>query len=143
MYWHSTSLAHANLENVLKRKARLGRVRRRNLLVRFARDVTASQAAKLVGVNRDTTNHWYREFREAILAESKRQMSPFSGEIELDEPYVGGPKKRDTRQWYSKTSGASRNGDSRSLMESHKKRSCFTSRKLSSDTTTGVLYLNH
>ena len=60
----------------------------------FATDVSATHAAVLVGVNRNTANTWYRMFREAIFAHQDNDTPFFSGEIELDESYFGGPRKK-------------------------------------------------
>lgn len=67
---------------------------RRKLLACFASDLTASQAAEMTGVNRNTANAWYRNFREQILAHAGRESPKLSGEIELDESYFGGPRKK-------------------------------------------------
>jgi transposase len=48
----------------------------------------------LAGVNRNTVNTWYQMFREAILAHQDSDTPFFSGEIELDESYFGGPRKK-------------------------------------------------
>lgn len=67
---------------------------RRKLLACFANDLTAAQAAKMVGVNRNTVNAWYRNFREQILAFVQKESPKFSGEIELDESYFGGLRRK-------------------------------------------------
>ena len=79
---------------MLKRKPRLGRVKRRKLLAHFANDVTATQAAHLVGVNRNTANQWYRNFREQIRVHQEQDFPKLSGEVELDESYFGGQRKK-------------------------------------------------
>ena len=67
---------------------------REKLLACFAHDLTAAQAAMMTRVNRNTVNVWYRNFREQILAEIEREIPRFSGEIELDESYFGGPRRK-------------------------------------------------
>lgn len=79
---------------MLKRKSRLSIRTRRKLLECFAADLTATQTAKLLDVNRNTVNRWYVSFREQILAFTQAAMPKFSGEIELDESYFGGPRKK-------------------------------------------------
>lgn len=60
----------------------------------FANDLTASQAAKMCRINRNTANAWYRKFREQILAYTTQEYPRFSSEVELDESYFGGPRKK-------------------------------------------------
>ena len=79
---------------MLKRKARIGKSKIKKLAACFAEDLTATQTAKLIGVNRNTANSWYRRFRERILAHQENNTPFFKGEIELDESYFGGPRKK-------------------------------------------------
>ena len=74
--------------------SRLSAKKRAHLLKCFVADISATQAAALVGLNRNTTNTWYRLFREAILAQQDGGTPFFSGEVELDESYFGGPRKK-------------------------------------------------
>ena len=67
---------------------------REKLLACFAHDLTAAQAAKMSRVNRNTVNVWYRNFREQILAHVQSESPKFSGEVELDESYFGGPRRK-------------------------------------------------
>ena len=68
----------------------------------FAVDLTATQAAQLLGLNRKTVNRYYRLFREAIHAHQNRQIAALVGVVECDEIYFGqarprgvpGPRKR-------------------------------------------------
>jgi transposase len=49
----------------------------------------------VVGVNRNTVNLWYRNIREQILEWTESSPTKkLSGEIELDESYFGGPRKK-------------------------------------------------
>ena len=75
-------------------RAKLKKSKRRKLCECFANDLTATQAARMVGINRNTANLWYRLFRERILEHGAQSMPRFSGEIELDESYFGGPRKK-------------------------------------------------
>src|SRR3989338_10585208 len=79
---------------MLQRRPRLPIRTREKLLACFAHDLTAAQAAMMTRVNRNTVNVWYRNFREQILAEIEREIPRFSGEIELDESYFGGPRRK-------------------------------------------------
>ncbi len=78
----------------MKRKARIGKSKIKQLIACFAEDLTAAQTAKLVEINRNTANSWYRRFREKILARQENNTPFFKGEIELDESYFGGPRKK-------------------------------------------------
>lgn len=79
---------------MLKRKARLKKSTRKKLLECFANDLSATQTANLLGVNRNTVNAWYRFFREQILSHVQAETPKFSGEVELDESYFGGPRRK-------------------------------------------------
>ena len=49
----------------------------------------------MLGVNRNTVNRWYRNFREQIVEHLESSPAQkLSGEIELDESYFGGPRKK-------------------------------------------------
>lgn len=48
----------------------------------------------MVRVNRNTANLWYRTFREQILAYTQSKTPKLSGEVELDESYFGGPRRK-------------------------------------------------
>ena len=78
----------------MKRKARIGKSKIKKLAACFAEDLTATQTANLVEVNRNTVNSWYRRFREKILQYQGNNTPFFKGEIELDESYFGGPRKK-------------------------------------------------
>ena len=59
----------------------------------FASDISAAPTAKIVGVNRNTTNDWFNCFRKEILKFQEKENGSFQGEGELDESYFGGKKK--------------------------------------------------
>lgn len=60
----------------------------------FASDISATQAAEIVGVNRNTINDWCNSFREKIAEYQEHENGSFHGEVELDESYFGGPRKK-------------------------------------------------
>ena len=68
----------------------------------YCADLTASQAALLLGLNRKTVNRYYGLFRLAIAASQERDLAAFSGIVEVDESFFGaervrghpGPRKR-------------------------------------------------
>ena len=65
-------------------------------------DLTTSQAALLLGLNRKTVNRYFTRFRLAIAAAQERDLAAFSGVVEVDESLFGaervqghpGPRKR-------------------------------------------------
>ena|SRR3989344_132553 len=74
--------------------SRLRKSTRRKIADCFVADVSATQAAKLVGVNRKTINDWYNSFRKKIAEYQENENGSFHGEVELDESYFGGPRKK-------------------------------------------------
>jgi transposase len=60
----------------------------------FASDISATQTAKIVGANRNTINDWFNMFREKILEYQEHENGSFHGEVELDESYFGGQRKK-------------------------------------------------
>jgi len=62
----------------------------------FALDLTASQIAEIVKLNRNTINRYLKEMRKKI-AEYCENESPFKGEIEVDESFFGAKRIRGKR----------------------------------------------
>ncbi len=62
------------------------------LLEFFIGEMTAHTAADLVRVNKTTAAYFYRRLRE-IIAWQLDEVSPLSGEVEVDESYFGGKRK--------------------------------------------------
>lgn len=92
---------------MLKRKARLRKIIIKKLIECFVADVSATQAGKLANVNRNTANLWYGNFREKILAYQEHENGSFHGEVELDESYFGGPRKKThAKDWRKRGRGA-------------------------------------
>lgn len=57
--------------------------------------MSATQTAQIIGVNRNTVNLWYQNFRTQVLEHLETSPTKkLSGEIELDESYFGGPRKK-------------------------------------------------
>ena len=66
-----------------------------NLIKCFAHDVTATAAAKIVGVNRNTVNRYYNEFRKLIYDSQLSEGYHIKNVIcEVDESYFGGKRIR-------------------------------------------------
>jgi transposase-like protein len=79
---------------MLKRQARISKAKIKKLIECFSLDLNATQTSKLVKINRNTVNFWFNNFREKILIYQEQTLGQMSGEIELDESYFGGPKKK-------------------------------------------------
>jgi len=77
-----------------KRQARIRKSKIRKILRFFAEDINATKTGKLVGVNRNTVNKYFNEFREKIVIYQEEENKSFHGEVELDESYFGGMKKK-------------------------------------------------
>lgn len=72
-------------------------LRKRNALMRcFIADMMSSMAAKHSKVNKNTADHWYRHFREAIYRTQRRAPRLF-GEVEMDQSYFGGGNRKKIR----------------------------------------------
>ena len=79
---------------MLQRKARLKKSTIKKIIECFVADISATQTAKLTHVNRNTINVWFTHFREKILLHQEAENDSFHGEVELDESYFGGPRKK-------------------------------------------------
>jgi transposase len=75
-----------------ERRSRLGRKTRNRLMEHFVAGTTARAAAELVGVHRNTAALFYTRLRK-VIAEEMEKVSPFGGEVEVDESYFGGRRK--------------------------------------------------
>ena len=71
--------------------------KRNKILACFCEDITATAAAKLAGVNRNTVNYYYNKIREIVLRESLTETGRETGEFELDESYFGAKRVRGKR----------------------------------------------
>ena len=60
-------------------------------------DLTATQAAEICGVNRNTVNRYYTLLRRAILSQSVQEAKAEIGVFELDESYFGARRVRGKR----------------------------------------------
>ena len=63
----------------------------RQIIRCFCADITATACAEIVGVNRNTVNSWYNEFRHKILLAAIAETRAEGGEFEVDESYFGAP----------------------------------------------------
>jgi transposase len=67
--------------------------RRNKIFACFCQGITATAAARLAGVNRNTANYFNRIFN-ILLPESLQEGSGRTGECELDESYFGAKRVR-------------------------------------------------
>ena len=77
--------------------SRLSRYKIKKIIGCFAEYITASSAAKILGINRNTINAYYNRFRELILQYSLQEQKRKLGEFELDESYFGARRIRGKR----------------------------------------------
>ena len=63
----------------------------------FCNDLTASTTAKILSINRNTINAYFKEFRIKILEDSIKKHNKEFGEFELDESYFGARRVRGKR----------------------------------------------
>ena len=78
----------------MNKKNGLSIYRQRKVIDAFCADLTATQAATVLNLNRNTVNRYYRIFREAIRDHQRRRMEMFRGVVEVDESYFGAVRKR-------------------------------------------------
>ncbi len=78
----------------MNKKNGLSRYRQRKLIEAFCADLTAVQAARILRLNRNTVNRYYRIFREAIRAHQLSLRAQFTGTVEVDESYFGATRRR-------------------------------------------------
>jgi transposase len=74
------------------RKSRLSRHKQNKLIEHFVAGTTARTATFLIGVNKSTASYYFHRLRDLIF-KAVEDITPFSGEIEVDESYFGGKRK--------------------------------------------------
>lgn len=79
------------------RRAKISVYEIKKIIKCFCLDITASKAALLLNINRNTINHRYMEFRRAIYAYQMNISEKIFGEIEVDESYFGAKRIRGYR----------------------------------------------
>lgn len=84
----------------------------KQIISTFCADITASRAAPLLGINRNTINQYSNKFRNAIYARQMNEFERIFGEAEVDESYFGARRKRGFR---GNSSEAEERSSSRSL----------------------------
>jgi len=76
--------------------SKLSQYKIKKILFYFSQDLTASQTAEIMKLNRKTINRFYKLFREKILLATESE-NGFEGELELDESYFGGKHHKGKR----------------------------------------------
>jgi len=79
------------MQNRFTKRAHISEHKFKQTLRLFCEDLTATQISNILSINRNTVNRYTNLVRQKI-AEICEQQSPFSGEIEVDESYLG-PKR--------------------------------------------------
>ena len=79
------------MKNKYSKRSRISEKKFREIIRYFSMDLNASQTAQLTKISRVTVNRYFHLMREKI-AEYCENVSPVSGEIEVDESYFG-PKR--------------------------------------------------
>ena len=77
--------------------SRLSKYKIKKIIECFSEDITASSAAKILKINRNTINAYYNRFRELIFEYSLKEQKQEIGEFELDESYFGARRIRGKR----------------------------------------------
>jgi len=67
------------------KNSKLSKYHVRKIILCFCADITASQAAVLLGRNRNTINRWYRIFRESIYQHQEALKDALVGKVEVDD----------------------------------------------------------
>lgn len=73
--------------------ARISPKKRDQILKCFAHDLTATQAAQMCKLNRNTANAWYRYFR-TFIQEQTMKTPRFAGHIEMDQAFFRTRKRK-------------------------------------------------
>ncbi len=84
------------MKNIYAHRSRISEKKIREIVRYFAADLTALQAARLSGLNRNTVNRYYRALRERILWACEAQR-PMFGIIEVDESFFGARRVKGKR----------------------------------------------
>lgn len=78
----------------MNKKNGLPKYRQRKVVEAFCADLTATQAAKLLRLNRNTVNRYFRLFRERIRDQQNSLKDQFQGTVEVDESWFGAARPR-------------------------------------------------
>ena len=76
------------MKNKYASRSKISEAKFRQMVRLFAADLDAGQIAEVASINRNTVNRYLMAIRERI-AEHCELVSPFCGEVEVDESYFG------------------------------------------------------
>jgi len=82
---------------MLVKTAKISDYKLKKIIKHFCIDIQANKTAELLGINRNTINHWYGIFRRAIYVHQMKEFEKIIGEAEIDESYFGARRKRGFR----------------------------------------------
>ena len=85
------------MRNRYAKNAKISEAKTRALVKVFSLDVPALTASVLLGLNRNTVQHYYDLLRLRILELAVAEARPFTGEVEVDESYFGPRRGRGKR----------------------------------------------
>ena len=85
------------MRNRYAKDAKISESKMRVLVKVFSLDVPALTASVLLGLNRNTVQHYYDLLRLRILELAVDEARPFTGEVEVDESYFGPRRVRGKR----------------------------------------------
>src|SRR3990167_2633358 len=100
-------------------RAKISNYKIEKIIKHFCVDIIASKTAALLGMNRNTINHWYMVFRKAIYAHQMKEFEKIIGEAEVDESYFGARRKRGFRGKLKRGRGTLKDRKSTRLNSSH------------------------
>ena len=82
---------------MLVKTAKISDYKLKKIIKHFCIDIQANKTAELLGINRNTINHWHGIFRRAIYVHQMKEFEKIIGEAEIDESYFGARRKRGFR----------------------------------------------
>lgn len=77
--------------------SKLSNFKIKKILRCFSNELTSIQTAKLLKLNRNTTDRYYSIFRQKIAEHQEKQTKKMRGSIEIDESYFGSRHNHDPR----------------------------------------------
>ena len=69
----------------------------KKIILCFCEDIDATKTSRLLGINRNTINKYFNQFRYVIFLDSLNLSGLSAGEFELDESYFGAKRVRGKR----------------------------------------------
>ena len=69
----------------------------KKIILCFCEDIDATKTSRLLGINRNTINKYFNQFRYVIFLDSLNLSELSAGEFELDESYFGAKRVRGKR----------------------------------------------